>query len=200
MISGYCTDQWLARSKDERRDACIKQLAHCFGKAAADYVEYIEYNWMEESAAHIGGAPGLVMPSGSMHNFHYIGRPHGRRVHFAGTETGAAWAGFMSGAIEAGWRAAAEVIEAERPSSLTEEDIERLARSRYQMDDSRRGEMMRKNRTWRGKADGRGNQTAWLFMATGLGIATGYCIHRLRVGDIFKTLSKHFENMGPIKF
>ena len=105
----------------------------------------------------------------------------------------------MSGAIEAGWRAAAEVIEAERPASLTGEDRERLARSRTQMEDARRGEMMRKNRTWRGKADGRGNQTAWLFMATGLGIATGYCIHRLRVGDIFKTLSKHFENMGPIK-
>ena len=53
MISGYCTDQWMARPKNERRDACIKQLVHCLGKAAADYVEYIEFNWMEESAAHM---------------------------------------------------------------------------------------------------------------------------------------------------
>ena len=193
VISGYCTDQWMARPKNERRDACIKQLVHCLGKAAADYVEYIEFNWMEESAAHIGGAPGLVMPPGSMHNFHYVGRPHGRRVHFAGSETGAAWAGFMSGAIEAGWRAAAEVIEAERPASLTGEDRERLARSRTQMEDARRGEMMRKNRTWRGKADGRGNGIAWLLMATGIGVATGYCIRRWRVGDIIGKLSRYFE-------
>ena len=181
----------MARSKDERRDACIKQLLHCFGKAAADYMEYIEFNWMEEGVAHIGGAPGLVMPTGSMHNFHYIGRPHGRRVHFAGTETGAAWAGFMSGAIEAGWRAAAEVIEAERPSSLTAEDKERLAKSRAQTDDSRRGLMMRKNRIWRGKADGRGKDAARLFMATGLGIAAGYFIHRLRVADMIGKLLKY---------
>ena len=200
MISGYCTDQWMARSKDERRDACIKQLVQCFGKEAANYIEYIEFNWMEESVAHICGAPGLVMPSGSMHNFHYVGRPHGRRVHFAGTETGAAWAGFMSGAIEAGWRAAAEVIEAERPSSLREEDKARLAQSRAQLEDSRRGEIMRKNRTWRGKADGRDNENTWLLMATGLGIATGYCIHRLRVGDIFGTLFKYFVNVGSNNF
>ena len=182
MFLGYCTDQWLARSKDERRDACIKQLVQCFGKAAADYVEYIEFHWMEESVAHIGGAPGLVMPTGSMHNFHYISRPHGRRVHFAGTETAGVWAGYMSGAIEAGWRAAAEVIEAERPTSLTEEDRDRLVRSRAQTDDSRRGTMMRKNRMWRGKADGSGNSAVWLLLAAGLGIATGYYLHRARVG------------------
>jgi monoamine oxidase len=32
-------------------------------------------------------------------------------VHWAGTETASAWAGYMDGAIESGQRAAAEVLE-----------------------------------------------------------------------------------------
>ena len=191
-VLGYCTDQWSARSKDERREACIKQLVHCFGKVAAEYIEYIEFNWMEESVAHIGGAPGLVMPTGSMHNFHYISQPHGHRVHFAGTETGTAWAGFMSGAIEAGWRAAAEIIEVEMPSSLTNEDKERLANSQAaQVNNQRRGDMMRKNRMWSGKADGGGKTAAYFLLAAGLGMVAGYYIHRARVGILLGKFLKH---------
>ena len=38
-------------------------------------------------------------------------RPVGR-IHWAGTETATAWAGYMDGAIESGQRAAAEVLAA----------------------------------------------------------------------------------------
>ena len=44
-------------------------------------------------------------------NFREIRRPHGR-LYFAGTETATRWSGYMDGAVEAGERAAREVLHA----------------------------------------------------------------------------------------
>lgn len=50
----------------------------------------------------------------------YLRKSHGR-VFFAGTETGTVWSGYMNGAVEAGERAAREVL-AER-GLITKEEI-----------------------------------------------------------------------------
>lgn len=39
----------------------------------------------------------------------YLRKPHGR-VFFAGTETATIWSGYMNGAVEAGERAAREIL------------------------------------------------------------------------------------------
>jgi monoamine oxidase len=39
------------------------------------------------------------------------------RIHFAGTETATRWMGYMDGALEAGERAAGEVLEALRSAA-----------------------------------------------------------------------------------
>lgn len=57
-------------------------------------------------------------------------RPLFHRLHFAGTETATVWCGYMNGAVQAGLRAAAEILEIIRPQSLTSEDFGALEGSR----------------------------------------------------------------------
>ena len=45
------------------------------------------------------------------------------RVHFAGTESATIWCGFMSGAVQAGKRAAVEVLYDLRPQLVTPHDL-----------------------------------------------------------------------------
>lgn len=46
------------------------------------------------------------------------------RIHWAGTETATKWCGYMSGAVQAGQRAALEVLAELCPTALTQEDHE----------------------------------------------------------------------------
>lgn len=46
------------------------------------------------------------------------------RIHWAGTETATQWCGYMSGAIQAGQRAAVEVLAEHCPMTLTHEEQE----------------------------------------------------------------------------
>ncbi len=177
----------MSQSMEERRRAVIKQLAQCLGPKASDYAEYIEFNWMDESVAHIGGGPGLIMPPGTMHNFHYLRRPHGDHVYFGGSETAVSWAGFMSGAIEAGWRAAAEAMEKLHPDRLNDDDRRLLGKSRAMGGAAgkaeRRGEMLRRNR--RHGSDGGLSAGSKTLMAIGAaGIAAACWAQRDRIGDL----------------
>ena len=52
------------------------------------------------------------------------------RLHFAGTETATVWCGYMNGAVQAGLRAAAEILEILRPQALSGEDFGALEGSR----------------------------------------------------------------------
>lgn len=46
------------------------------------------------------------------------------RIHWAGTETATQWCGYMSGAVQAGQRAALEVLAELCPTTLTQEEQE----------------------------------------------------------------------------
>ena len=50
--------------------------------------------------------PGVLLDYGAA-----LRRPVGP-IHWAGTETATVWTGYMDGAIQSGYRAAAEVLEA----------------------------------------------------------------------------------------
>jgi len=52
------------------------------------------------------------------------------RVHFAGTESATIWCGFMSGAVQAGSRAAIEVLYDLRPQLVNASDIQSVGRQR----------------------------------------------------------------------
>lgn len=48
------------------------------------------------------------------------------RIHWGGTETATQWCGYMSGAVQAGQRAALEVLAELCPAALIQEDLEAL--------------------------------------------------------------------------
>jgi monoamine oxidase len=91
---------------EERRDAFVAGLVELFGDQAADPIDVAEKDWSDENwirgcTPSVG--PGLLSQFG-----HALREPVGR-IHWAGTETSAIWAGYMDGAVRSGERAAEDV-------------------------------------------------------------------------------------------
>ncbi|WP_433667574.1 flavin monoamine oxidase family protein [Nocardia sp. CA-136227] len=96
--------QWSA---DERRTAVVATLTKLFGTQAADPVDYLELNWMEEE--YTRGCYGGRLGAGVWTQYGAaLSEPVGR-IHWAGAETSDVWNGYMDGAVRSGYRAAAEV-------------------------------------------------------------------------------------------
>ncbi len=108
FVVGAHAAGWSARPPDDRRAEVLATLAAQFGDAAAAPLAYAEHDWGADpwAAGCVAGLPPGVLSRGAA-----WGAPHGK-VHIAGTESAAAWTGYMEGAIEAGERAAAEVAAA----------------------------------------------------------------------------------------
>ncbi|KAK2490928.1 hypothetical protein MC885_017066 [Smutsia gigantea] len=71
-------------------------------------VHYEEKNWCEEQ--YSGGCYTAYFPPGIMTQYGRVIRQPMGRIYFAGTETATHWSGYMEGAVEAGERAAVEVL------------------------------------------------------------------------------------------
>ncbi len=95
----------------ERREAVVGTFARLFGKRAASPSAYIEKDWSAEPFSR--GCYGGVFGPGAWTSYGRALREPVGRVHWAGTETATRWMGYFDGAIQAGRRAAAEVIAAE---------------------------------------------------------------------------------------
>ena len=86
----------------------MKDLVRFFGVLADSPIGYVEKNWNQEPWS--GGCPvGLGTPGALSSSGRALREPVGR-IHWAGTETASRWCGFMDGALEAGERAATEVL------------------------------------------------------------------------------------------
>ncbi|MCX4243935.1 flavin monoamine oxidase family protein [Paraliomyxa miuraensis] len=93
----------------ERKRRVIEHLVRLFGPEAADPLGYVDHDWSREP--HSGGCyVGLMKPGVLSEVGNALREPAGR-IHFAGTETAMHWCGYFDGAIEAGERAADEVVE-----------------------------------------------------------------------------------------
>uniref|UniRef100_A0A8C0FSK6 Amine oxidase n=1 Tax=Bubo bubo TaxID=30461 RepID=A0A8C0FSK6_BUBBB len=75
-------------------------------------VHYEEKNWCEEQ--YSGGCYTAYFPPGIMTQYGRIIRQPIGRIYFAGTETATEWSGYMEGAVQAGERAAREILFAMR--------------------------------------------------------------------------------------
>ncbi len=96
-------------SKETRRQQVISMLAEHFGAQALQPVDYIDEDWTQEEWSK--GCYGAFAPPGVMtHYGDWIRTPH-HTVHWAGTETATEWAGYIEGALQAGERAAQEVLQ-----------------------------------------------------------------------------------------
>ncbi|KAF0845314.1 flavin monoamine oxidase family protein [Nocardia caishijiensis] len=93
----------------ERRAAAVASLTELFGPQAAEPLDYLELNWMDEEFSR--GCYGGRLGAGVWTQYGAaLSAPIGR-IHWAGAETAQVWNGYMDGAVRSGRRAAAEVLD-----------------------------------------------------------------------------------------
>lgn len=99
----------LKLTKEQRLEMVKETYRRAFrSDKANDVVHYVEHNWMGEE--YSGGCYTSMLPPGVLTTFRSVVRDPIGRVYFAGTETATEWSGYINGAIEAGERAAKEVL------------------------------------------------------------------------------------------
>ncbi|XP_063161330.1 amine oxidase [flavin-containing] A-like [Candoia aspera] len=96
-------------SKEERKRKICELYAKVLGSEEALHpVHYEEKNWSSEQ--YSGGCYTAYFPPGIMSQYGRIIREPAGRIYFAGTETATQWSGYMEGAVQAGERAAREIL------------------------------------------------------------------------------------------
>jgi monoamine oxidase len=95
-------------SPGARRSAVLDSLVQHFGEAARECLDYSDKVWADEPWA--GGGYAAHLPPGGFSRGMAPYQSEEGVLHWAGTETASEWPGYMEGAIEAGERAASEVI------------------------------------------------------------------------------------------
>uniref|UniRef100_A0AC35GED2 Amine oxidase n=1 Tax=Panagrolaimus sp. PS1159 TaxID=55785 RepID=A0AC35GED2_9BILA len=98
---------WSDQTFEFRKNGVLQDLARFLGNEALSPIDYIDKDWHLEP--YTGGCPASVVPAGNMNAFLHIREPVSL-IHFAGTETATEWMGYISGAVQAGKRAANEVL------------------------------------------------------------------------------------------
>ncbi|XP_063306212.1 amine oxidase [flavin-containing] A-like [Pelobates fuscus] len=96
-------------SKEERKKRICEYYAKALGTEEALHpIHYEEKNWCEEQ--YSGGCYTAYFPPGVMTQYGSVIREPVGKLYFAGTETATQWSGYMEGAVQAGERAAREVM------------------------------------------------------------------------------------------
>lgn len=91
-------------SPERRRGRILEELVALFGPEARNPRAYREHDWSRER--YTRGCYGAFFPPGTWTAYGaYLRQPVGR-IHWAGTETATAYAGYMEGALRAGDRVA----------------------------------------------------------------------------------------------
>ena len=108
FITGAAVERYARLDLLTRKSAVRNTLVEMFGPRAATWTAYAECDWTAEPYSR-GGPVGLMGPGTLGRYGHVLRRPEGL-VHWAGTDTATEWNGYMDGAIEAGERAADEVL------------------------------------------------------------------------------------------
>jgi monoamine oxidase len=95
---------------DQREDALIRQLVHCFGAEAADPTGLATCDWTQE-ATTTPPVGSLSDPNAPPDPAPALQKPlWNGRLHLAAAETAADHPGYLDGAIEAGRRAASALV------------------------------------------------------------------------------------------
>lgn len=86
-----------------------EEYVEYFGEGASDVLEWVIQNWDAEEFSQ--GGPAAVAGPGTLSQYGSGLRDVvGGGLHFAGTESGGYWAGYMDGAVRSGERVAAEIL------------------------------------------------------------------------------------------
>jgi monoamine oxidase len=112
FVGGPEARELAATPVTERRTAVLACFERLYGPRAAQPLDYVEQTWSEEEWSG-GGPTSNFGPGGWTACGPALREPVGR-VHWAGTETATIWSGYMEGALQAGERVVAEVLESSR--------------------------------------------------------------------------------------
>lgn len=109
FVGGSRARDWSLRSEAERRAEVLTNFAMILGDEALNPTQYFAFDWPSEEWSR-GGPVGYAGP-GVLHDYANTLRAPVGPIHWAGTETATFWNGYMEGAVQAGERAACEVLD-----------------------------------------------------------------------------------------
>ncbi len=108
FIGGDDAVDWSDEPLEARRAVVLRELAKVFGPEALNATSYFDHDWLTEP--YIGGGYSCYAPPGVMTaGYESITQPIGR-IHFAATETGRIYNGYVEGALEAAERVVQEIL------------------------------------------------------------------------------------------
>ncbi|XP_032222930.1 probable flavin-containing monoamine oxidase A isoform X1 [Nematostella vectensis] len=109
FVTSYAATRFTNKTEEEKKDIIINCLSKYIGTKALEPLDFVVRDW--SSVEWNGGCPVDVMGPGAITNYGDCMRQPFERVYWAGTETSPVWKGYISGAVNAGRRAAKEVLE-----------------------------------------------------------------------------------------
>ncbi|XP_038658015.1 amine oxidase [flavin-containing] [Scyliorhinus canicula] len=112
-ITGFILSRKARKLTNLTKEARKQKICEIYAKAlgseeALHPVHYEEKNWCEEQ--YSGGCYTAYFPPGILTQYGKIIRQPFEKIYFAGTETATEWSGYMDGAVQAGERAAREIL------------------------------------------------------------------------------------------
>ncbi|KAM8857564.1 amine oxidase [flavin-containing] [Synchiropus picturatus] len=112
-IMGFILARKCRRLTSLTKEERLKRICEIYSRVlgseeALRPVHYEEKNWCEEE--YSGGCYTAYFPPGIMTQFARVLREPVGKLYFAGTETATEWSGYMEGAVQAGERAAREIL------------------------------------------------------------------------------------------
>lgn len=112
-IMGFILARKARRLVNLTKEARKQKICEIYAKVleskeALNPIHYEEKNWCEEQ--YSGGCYTAYFPPGILTQYGKILRQPFEKIYFAGTETATEWSGYMEGAVQAGERAAREIL------------------------------------------------------------------------------------------
>ncbi|XP_063069025.1 amine oxidase [flavin-containing] [Engraulis encrasicolus] len=112
-IMGFILSRKCRRLCELTKEERLKKICDIYAKVlgteeALHPAHYEEKNWCEEE--YSGGCYTAYYPPGILTQYGRVLREPVERLYFAGTETATEWSGYMEGAVQAGERAAREIM------------------------------------------------------------------------------------------
>jgi len=116
FIGGKDARHWGSQPRAARQKAVLECYARWWGPKALTPVDFLEMDWSRQpySCGSYFGVmgPGVLTSCGKA-----LRTPVGR-IHWASTESATRWMGYMEGALDAGERAAKEILQEQKKSKL----------------------------------------------------------------------------------
>lgn len=109
FLEGRHADFASRLSPEERRRKVLADLVGYFGESATSPIAYLERDWAAEE--YTRGCYGAFAGPMALTRFGPALRTPIGPLHWAGTETATAWAGYIDGAIQSGLRSADEAAQ-----------------------------------------------------------------------------------------